>query len=178
MIEAFLQHWPETVVTLIGVISAAVIGGVLTEVGPWYESLNFPRPRPPNWLFAPAWTVIYCFITAAAILGWNDAEGSQRTLLVWLFAINWVVNVVWSPLFFKLKRPDWALYELVPFWLSVLALVIALFSISSRAGWLILPYLLWVTFAAWLNWRVVVLNRPFGRDAPSSRTPVNDGRAF
>lgn len=170
MIELIAQHWPETLVTLSALVTAAVIGGVLTDVGLWYESLNFPRLRPPNWLFGPAWTVIYCFIGAAAIVGWNAAEGADRALIVWLFAINWVLNVLWSPLFFTFRRPDWALYETVPFWLSVLALVIVLFRVSSLAGWLIFPYLLWVTFAGWLNWRVVALNRPFGRSCDAARS--------
>jgi translocator protein len=86
--------------------------------------------------------------------------------MIVLFALNGVLNALWSPLFFKLKRPDWALYEWVAFWLSVLALVVLLFQISSLAGWLILPYLAWVSFAGWLNWQVVVLNGPF--DGPSS----------
>ncbi len=79
-----------------------------------------------------------------------------------------MLNVLWSPLFFKLKRPDWALMELLLFWVSILALLIHIGGISTLAGFLIAPYLAWVTFAGFLNWRVVQLNKPFGREP---RTP-------
>ena len=69
---------------------------------------------------------------------------------------------LWSPLFFKLRRPDWALYEVFFFWASVLALVVYIAGIYPPAAWIIAPYLVWVTFAGFLNWRVVQLNRPFG----------------
>jgi tryptophan-rich sensory protein len=156
----------EIAVAAAAVAVVAVCGGLLTDVGPWYESLRFPRLRPPNWLFAPAWTVIFIFIAAAGVTGWEHADSwDSRARLIALFAINGVLNVLWTPLFFKLRRPDWALYELLPFWLSILALVVVLARISSLAGLLMVPYLAWVTFAGWLNWRVVELNKPFGRAA-------------
>ena len=161
MIGLIVEHWPEIVVALVSVTVCAVVGGLMTEIGPWYEGLNFPRLRPPNWLFGPAWTTIFLLIAASGAVAWSHADPGQQTLMVILFAINFVLNVLWSPVFFKLHRPDWALYEIAPVWLSILALVILLFRIIPLAGWLILPYLVWVTFAGWLNWRVVVLNQPF-----------------
>ncbi len=180
MIDALAENWPVIAVALASVMVCAVAGGLMTDVGSWYENLNFPRLRPPNWLFGPAWTVIYLFIAASGVVAWVAADAQQRVLIATLFAVNAMLNVLWSPLFFKLRRPDWALYELAPFWLSVLALVVVLFSVTPLAGWLILPYLAWVTFAAWLNWRVVVLNWPF--PIPSSgasaaaRKSVGNGR--
>ena len=152
----------EIIVAAAAILAVAFAGGTMTEVGEWYESLNFPRPRPPNWIFAPAWTTIYLLTAAGAIIGWEHAKSLEgRSRLIALLAVNGVLNVLWSPLFFKLRRPDWALYELLAFWLSVLALVIELSRLSSLAGWLVAPYLGWVTFAGWLNWRVVQLNKPF-----------------
>ncbi len=174
MIETFFEHWPEIAVAVASAAGVAVIGGVTTEIGPWYKRLNFPRLKPPDWAFGPGWTIIYVFIAASGVVAWDAANAQQRSLIVTLFAINAVLNMLWSPLFFKLKRPDWALYEWVPFWLSILALVIALFPIATLAGWLILPYLAWVTYAGWLNWRVVVLNQPF--DGRSSGVPVAERR--
>ena len=75
-----------------------------------------------------------------------------------LFALNALLNVLWSELFFGLQRPDWALVEVVPFWLSILALVVLLFPVS-RSGWALVPYLLWVAFAGVLNLAIVRLNR-------------------
>jgi translocator protein len=162
VIAALSENWREIAVALASVTVCAVVGGLLTEIGPWYEGLRFPRLRPPNWLFGPAWTFIFLLIAGSGVIAWEAARSSaERTLLIVLFTINGALNVLWSPLFFKFQRPDWALYEVVPFWLSIVALVVALFRISSLAGALIVPYLAWVTFAAWLNLRMVQLNSPF-----------------
>ncbi len=82
-------------------------------------------------------------------------------MLIVLLAINSVLNVMWSALFFKLRRPDWAFSELVAFWVSIVALLVFISGISRIATLLMLPYLLWVTFAGFLNLRMVQLNRPF-----------------
>lgn len=162
MIAALSERWSEIAVALASVVLCASVGGLLTEIGPWYEALKFPRLRPPNWLFGPAWTLIFLLIASSGVIAWEGARNPvERLLLIVLFAINGVLNVLWSPLFFKFRRPDWAFFELVPFWLSVVALVATLFRISSLAGALMVPYLAWVTFAGWLNLRIVQLNSPF-----------------
>ena len=83
--------------------------------------------------------------------------------------LNGLLNLGWSPLFFKLKRPDWAIIEVIPFWLSILALLLFAAPFSPTAAWLLAPYQAWVTFATWLNWRIVQLNAPFGRAADLRR---------
>jgi translocator protein len=179
MMGFFSERGLEIVIAAAAVSVVAVIGGLLTDVGPWYESLRFPRLRPPNWLFGPAWTVIFILIAAAGVVAWESAENpAARFRLVVLFLINGVLNLLWSPLFFKLKRPDWALYELLLFWLSILVLIVAVTQTSSFAAWLLAPYLAWVTFAGWLNWRVVQLNKPFGSGAAreASGRVGSDGR--
>lgn len=149
-------------VTVAAILAIAVIGGLATEVGPWYESLRFPKVRPPNWLFGPAWTLIYILTGSSAVIAWTHAPDERsRIWLIAVFALNAVFNVVWSPLFFKLRRPDWALIELIPFWLSIVALLAVIAPISKTAALLSLPYLCWVTFAGYLNWRIVELNKPF-----------------
>lgn len=164
MTEGLYEHLPEIVVAVISVVVVAFAGGLATEIGPWYEGLRFPALRPPNWLFAPAWTLIFALIATAGVLAFDDApDSAARRTLIALFALNGLLNVAWSPLFFKLKRPDWALIELVPFWLSIFALIAFVAPFSPRAAGLLAPYLAWVTFAGWLNWRIVRLNRPFGR---------------
>lgn len=161
---------PVIAVAVAAVVVVAVVGGLMTDVGPWYESLRFPRLRPPNWLFGPAWTVIFALIATAGVFAWNDApNASARRELAALFAVNGLLNLGWSPLFFKLRRPDWAVLELVLFWLSIVALIVTIAPFSARAAWLLAPYLAWVTFAGWLNWRVVQLNAPFGQAAEQRR---------
>lgn len=90
---------------------------------------------------------------------------TQRATVIILFASNAVCHFKWSPLFFRLRRPDWALVEVAFLWASLVALVVLLWPISPLASVLIWPYLAWVTFAAALNWAIVRLNRPFGRTA-------------
>jgi tryptophan-rich sensory protein len=175
MIELLPTRGIEIAVATAAVAIVAVAGGLMTDVGDWYESLTFPRLRPPNWLFGPAWTVIFVLIAASGVIAWEHAYGADRWRLIVLFAINGVLNILWSPLFFRLRRPDWAFFEIIPFWLSVLALVVELSRISNIAGWLIAPYLAWVTFAGWLNWRVVQLNKPFGRRALTPAAPGKVG---
>lgn len=143
-------------------ITVAVLGGLATDLSPWYYGLAQPAWKPPDWVFAPAWTIIFAAAALAGLLAWERApdRGARESLLA-LFALNGFLNLLWSLLFFRLRRPDWALVEVVFLWLSVLALLIACGRRSRLAGALLAPYLLWVAFAAALNFEVVRLNRPF-----------------
>jgi tryptophan-rich sensory protein len=139
----------------------AGVGGVLTDVGPWYRALRKPSWQPPDWLFAPAWTIIFALAATAGVLGWLAApDTAVRIEILALFGLNGVLNMVWSLLFFRMRRPDWALLEVGPLWLSILALIVVLWPLSYHAGWSLIPYLAWVSFAAFLNWTIVKLNRP------------------
>jgi tryptophan-rich sensory protein len=150
-------------VTAAALIMMSVGGALLTDVGPWYRDLRKPPWNPPNWLFGPAWTLIYALVGSAIVIAWNAPDGrpAQRAVLVGAVAINFALNLLWSALFFAKQRPDWAFAEVIALWLSILALVLALRPLSRTAALLVLPYLAWVTFAAVLNWRIVTLNRPF-----------------
>jgi tryptophan-rich sensory protein len=140
-------------------IFLGIVGGLLTEIGPWYRNLKRPRLNPPDWLFGPAWTIILGLAAWSANIAWSAADSDgERRLVVLLFGANALLHLLWSPLFFKWKRPDWALIEVAFLWASLVALVIGLAPISEKSSLLILPYLAWVTFAAWLNWQIVRLN--------------------
>jgi tryptophan-rich sensory protein len=143
-------------------LTLAGAGGLLTEIGPWYRALKKPSWQPPDWAFGPAWTLILGMAAASGVLAWHNAQdAASHVRIALLFGANFCCHLIWSPLFFKLKRPDWALFEVVFLWLSILALVIGLARYSVTASWLVVPYLAWVTFAAWLNWTIVKLNGPF-----------------
>ena len=149
-------------VAVIAAAVVAVIGGAMTDIGPWYQNLKKPALNPPNWVFAPAWTIIYALAVIAAVSGWRAARTSaERAWLVSLFFINAILNILWSALFFTVKRPDWALAEVVTLWLSVLALMLLVQRFSRTATAVLAPYLTWVSFAAYLNYGVVRLNGPF-----------------
>jgi tryptophan-rich sensory protein len=97
------------------------------------------------------------------VLAWDAADTAGRWRVILLVTINAILHVLWSPLFFKWRRPDWALIEVAFLWLSVVALMIGLAPFSRAAAWLMLPYLSWVSFAAYLNLTIVRLNGPFRR---------------
>jgi translocator protein len=149
--------WVAAVATLL----VAAAGGTLTQIGPWYFGLAKPSWQPPDWLFGPAWTTIFTLTAIAGVLAWRGAQGGGRVLVVGAFALNAALNVGWSALFFYLRRPDWALVEVVPLWLSVALLMVVTRRYSAVAPWFLLPYLLWVGFAAYLNLTIVRLNAPF-----------------
>ena len=161
---------PETS-TIMFILWAVILGGaggVLTTIGPWYKNLAKPSWQPPDWLFGPAWTLILGLGAWAGILAWQGAEtDASRTSIIILYAVNFVCHFLWSPLFFNLRRPDWALIEVVFLWASVLSLCIGLRPYSVLASWLIVPYFVWVSFAALLNLKIVRLNKPFGKHAQS-----------
>jgi tryptophan-rich sensory protein len=142
--------------------AVAMAGGTMTEIGPWYESLAKPEWQPPGWAFGPAWTLIFAACAWSFAEAWAAARGrAARLTIMWLFAFNMLLNMAWSGLFFALRRPDWALIEVALLWLSIAALIVALRPISQRAAAWLLPYLVWVTFAAALNFEIVRLNAPF-----------------
>ena len=144
-------------------------GGVLTTIGPWYRNLKKPTWQPPDWLFGPAWTIILGLAAWAAILSWEGAvDDAGRNTIIVLYAINFICHFLWSPLFFNFRRPDWSLIEVVFLWGSVLALCIGLRQFSVLASWLIVPYFVWVSFAAVLNLFIVRLNAPFGNAKQSA----------
>lgn len=144
-------------------VFVAGLGGAMTDIGPWYEALDKPAWQPPGWLFGPVWTVIFACCAWSFAEAWAAARnGAARATILWLFGFNMFLNVAWSGLFFAWQRPDWALIEVVLLWLSIAALILALRPVSARASVLLVPYLVWVSVAAFLNWEIVRLNGPFG----------------
>ncbi len=149
--------------TAVAAIIVAVAGGLLTEIGPWYARLRKPSWQPPNWVFGPVWTVILVLAAISAALAWEAATGpGDKAWVFGVLLVNSILNIAWSGFFFKLRRPDWALAEWALLWLSVLSLIIVLGGYSTTAGLLMLPYIIWVSIAGLLNYRIVQLNRPFG----------------
>jgi tryptophan-rich sensory protein len=151
------------VTTAVAVFTALAAGGLATRIGPWYRALRRPSWQPPDWAFAPAWTTIFVLLGVSIVLAWNspDATPGRRTALVAAVAVNLLLNFFWSVLFFRLERPDWALVEVVPLWLSIVALIVVCAPLSRLGAGLLAPYLVWVSFAAVLNRAVVRLNGPF-----------------
>ncbi|MET0970710.1 MAG: TspO/MBR family protein [Tardiphaga sp.] len=154
--------WKPVLVAAAVALFIGVLGGTLTDTGPWYQNLRKPSWQPPDWLFGPAWTTIFALAVVSAVSAWRGAMSeTQRGSVIGLFALNGFLNVLWSTLFFALKRPDWALIEVGFLWLAILLPMMVFWRLSRAATLCLLPYLLWVSFAAYLNLTVVRLNAPF-----------------
>jgi tryptophan-rich sensory protein len=145
-------------VSALGYAIVSIAGGMLTDIGPWYRALVKPSWQPPDWLFGPVWTTIFILAAVSAALAWRAAGETQRRMVVILFVTNGILNVGWSLLFFHLKRPLLAGLEVMLLWASIVALIWYVQRFSRPAAWLLVPYLLWVSFATVLNWTIVALN--------------------
>lgn len=154
--------WRIWAITLAAVVLLSAAGGLATDIGPWYRALTKPPWQPPDAAFGPAWTTIYACAAWATVRVWQraDAAGRRRWLLA--AGVNGLLNITWSLLFFTLRRPDWALVEVVALWLSIAWLLALAWRVDRLAAALFAPYLGWVAFAAVLNAAIVRLNGPFG----------------
>lgn len=133
----------------------AGLSGGYFRPGEFYASLSKPSWNPPDWVFAPAWMVLYIFIAVGGWLVWTK-EGYGATFIVWCVQI--VLNTLWSYLAFGINRLDLAFYELILLWLSIAAFILLAWQIDQTAAYLFVPYLMWVTFAGVLNFTVWQMN--------------------
>jgi len=149
-------------IAAIAALVVAGLGGTMTDTTDWYQSLRLPSWNPPPPAFGLIWTVVFTLIAASGVTAWRAAPDSRASdTLIGLFALNGALNVMWTVLFFQLRRPDWALNELALLWLSIAALIVVCARHSRTAALLLLPYLVWVSIAGALNWQVIQLNAPF-----------------
>lgn len=125
----------------------------------WYTSLDKPSWTPPSWVFGPAWSLLYLLMGISVWQVWREVGARSAMVPLILFGIQLVLNIAWPGLFFGLRSPGVALIEIVLLWCAILATIIAFWRRSAPAGWLMLPYLAWVSFAAVLNLTIWSLNR-------------------
>ncbi len=151
------------VLAAIAALFVAALGASMTDIGPWYQALAKPSWTPPDPIFGMIWTAVFALITVSGITAWRAAPNAKVAQhVITLFAINGGLNVVWSLLFFRLQRPDWAMIEVAVLWLSIIGLMVYCGRYSRTASLALVPYLAWVSVAAGLNWAIVELNGPFG----------------
>jgi len=157
--ETQTPRWVPVVLAAAAAILVGLMGFLATDLEGWYQTLTKPAWQPPDWLFGPIWTLIYALAAIAGVSAWQGAPDSAgRNRVLGLFALNAFLNILWSLLFFRLHRPDWALAEVVLLWLSIVLLIVGLRPFSRASTGLLVPYLAWVTFAAVLNAAIVRLN--------------------
>lgn len=141
-------------------LGAGAVGGIVTgsEIERWYRTLEKPAWQPPDWLFGPVWTTLYLMMAVAAWLIWKPVGLKGAAFPLGLFAAQLLLNIAWSWIFFGMHRPGWALLELAILWFAIALTAWAFFRRSPLAGWLMVPYLGWVSFAGALNYEIWRLN--------------------
>jgi len=155
---AFLRWAVVTVpfILLLGFTSARLVP--TGSANRWYAALAKPAQTPPDWVFPVAWTVIYVLLGLALAMIINARGSGRRVLAIWLFAAQMVVNVIWTPLFFGAHQVSWALVTIGVLLVLALLTTIQFGRVRTGAALLLVPYLAWLCFAAWLNFEIVQLN--------------------
>ncbi|MEO0092508.1 MAG: TspO/MBR family protein [candidate division WOR-3 bacterium] len=141
--------------------AAGFIGSIFTtpNIPTWYATLRKPSFTPPNWLFAPVWTILFLLMGISAYLVWRyGLSNSQVRIALLIFIVQLVVNILWSLVFFGLKAPLAGFFVIIALWLLILLTIIHFSNISITAGILLIPYILWVSFASVLNFMLWRLN--------------------
>lgn len=141
--------------------SAGIIGSLFTfsSIPTWYTTIIKPTFSPPNWIFGPVWTTLFALMGIALFLVWQ--KGLHRKdvkVAITIFFVQLLLNTFWSIIFFGNQNIGGAFLEIIFLWLAILATIIAFFKISKLAGYLLLPYIAWVSFAAFLNYTIWTLN--------------------
>ena len=140
---------------------AGFIGSYFTApaIPGWYANLEKPFFSPPNWVFGPAWTVLYVLMGAAFFLIWREGFRKKEVrIAVYLFCFQLALNVLWSVIFFGLQSPLYAFVEIIVLWTVILITIAKFYPVSKKAAYLMIPYILWVSFATFLNYAVLMLN--------------------
>ncbi|MFH1712887.1 MAG: TspO/MBR family protein [Candidatus Jacksonbacteria bacterium] len=149
------------IITIVVSELAGIVGSIFTapSIPAWYETLAKPALNPPAWIFGPVWTTLYALMGVAAFLVWHHGfeRKKVRTALA-IFGGQLVLNTLWSIIFFGLHGPGAAFIEIIVLWLAILWTIFAFYKISRPAAYLLLPYLLWISFASYLNYSIWMLN--------------------
>lgn len=141
---------------------AGVIGSFFTApaIPTWYAALNKPSFTPPNWVFGPVWITLYFLMAIAAFLIWKqglNVPGVKTALL--LFVVQLALNGVWSPAFFGMRSPLTGVVVIILLWIVLMTTIMVFFNLSRMAAVLLIPYILWVSYATLLNMSIMILNR-------------------
>lgn len=151
------------VISIIACFAAAGIGSLFTfkAIPNWYAGLKKPSYTPPNWAFGPVWTALYLLMGISVFLVWQKGLATNGALLAFfLFWIQLVVNATWSIVFFGIKSKGGGVITIIVLWLLIMVTMITSFRVSDWAGALLIPYIMWVSIASYLNIGIWLLNKP------------------
>jgi len=145
-------NWKTLIICFVIVYLTAFLGGIFTSKetsGAWYDSVR-PSITPPNYVFPIVWNILFFLIAVSLYIAWDS--GKDRLLVGFVFGANFVLNILWSVLYFGLRNPLLAFFEIIVLWLSICSMIYVCWKIDRKAAWLLVPYLLWVGFAIVLNY--------------------------
>ncbi|MBN2854524.1 tryptophan-rich sensory protein [Patescibacteria group bacterium] len=163
------KNFIKLIVALIIPQLLAIVGSLFTSTGPnsWYNLIEKPAFNPPNWVFGPVWTLLYILMGISAFLIWRRGLRKKEVrfaLLIFIFQL--VLNLFWSFIFFGLENPGIAFTEIISLWFAILATILSFYQVNKVAAFLLIPYILWVSFAAFLNYSIWNLNINTNISAP------------
>lgn len=158
-----MRHpWLKLIIMIVISETAGILGSFFTiaAIPGWYAGLVKPPLNPPNWIFAPVWNTLYLLMAVAAFLVWRKGRSREDIReALFAFSVQLFLNALWSIIFFGVQSPLWAFIELILMWLAIFWTIKLFWKISKTAAYLLLPYLLWITFAGYLNFAIWLLNR-------------------
>ncbi len=154
------NNFLKVVISIILPLLVGFFGSFFTRAGisPWYETLKKPLLNPPGFVFGPVWTVLYILMGVAFYLVWKKEKEKNVTLPLFVYGAQLILNFLWSFFFFGIQSPETAFVIILLLWILILFNMILFYRIQKRAGYLFLPYLLWVSFATYLNYSLWILN--------------------
>jgi translocator protein len=153
------NHWLKLVVAVLGCQSVGYFSSLVTipVIPAWYSDLLKPELTPPTWAFAPVWMTLYTMMSLAFFWVWASRHPARHAAVA-CFLLQLLLNGLWSFLFFDMQNPLWGLVDIVFLWVAIGLTIRVFWPISRVAALLLVPYFIWVGFAAWLNWQIWILN--------------------
>jgi tryptophan-rich sensory protein len=161
--------WNKVIILIVSIVACFIAGGIgslftFKAIPTWYPGLRKPPYTPPNWAFGPVWTTLYLLMGISVFIVWQQGLETSSTILGFvLFWIQLLINALWSLIFFGLKSKGGGVVTIVILWFLILATIITFFRVSSWSGALLVPYIVWVSIASYLNIGVWVLNKQANR---------------
>lgn len=156
----FQSIWAKIILCTLAIVALGTISGLSTasQITTWYAELNKPSWNPPSWIFAPMWTTLYIMMGIAFARVWHTAPSKARNTAMGLFVVQLLLNLIWTPVFFGMHQIGIALIIIITLAILIVLTIRLFMKIDNIAGYLLIPYLLWVSFASFLNFTIYQLN--------------------
>jgi len=155
-----MKNLPKLVISIIIPLAVGFISSFFTRdsISAWYDQLAKPALSPPNWIFFPVWTLLYVLMGVSLYLVWRKGFNNKTKTAIYIFSAQLLLNFLWTFLFFGLKSMFVAFAEIVVLWVMILVTIVRFYRISKEAAYLLIPYIIWVSFASYLNLATFLVN--------------------